>query len=156
MLSLQLECPKCRWRTLCGDAEILARLRKLALFRRATDPPDDLVREMVLSHRDRLTCDNCGHQGLQVNFDPSQNDGDQWEQAVICEVCRKPIPAERLEFLPNATRCAICQNAADRGQLPVEPEYCPKCGSLVELRVSRGGGVTRYKLFCTGSPACRL
>jgi hypothetical protein len=156
MLSLQLECPQCHWRTLCGDADILARLRQLALFRRATDPPDELVREMVHSHRNRLKCDNCGHAGLITDFDPAQNDGDDWQQAVVCEVCRQPIDPERIEFIPNATRCAKCQTAADRGQLIAEPDYCPKCGALAELRVSCAGGLTRYKLFCTGNPACRL
>lgn len=39
---------------------------------------------------------------------------------------------------------------------PTEPEFCPKCGALLELRVSRGAGVTRYKQFCTGDPPYRL
>ena len=28
----------------------------------------------------------------------------------ICEACRKPIPAKRLEALPYATRCVACQS----------------------------------------------
>ena len=34
--------------------------------------------------------------------------------------------------------------------------FCPRCGSLVEIRVSRGSGITRYRRFCTGDPPCRL
>jgi hypothetical protein len=156
MLSVQLDCSACGWRTLCGEAEILRRLRTGGQFRRATDPPEEIVREVLLAHSGALTCDECKTAGLRVTLDPVQDDGDEWEQAVVCEICREPIPAERLEIKPNATRCVACQDAADRGRSFVEPDYCPKCGSLLELRVSHGGGVTRYKLWCTGSPACRL
>jgi DnaK suppressor protein len=32
----------------------------------------------------------------------------------ICEDCGGPISAERLRFLPEATRCVACQARADR------------------------------------------
>jgi Zn finger protein HypA/HybF involved in hydrogenase expression len=156
MLSVQLECRDCGWWTLCGETEIVRRLRAIGLFRRAAEPPEALVRELLASHASRLACDRCGKAELAVRMDRDETAGDDWEQVVLCELCRQPIPAERLEFLPTATRCATCQDAKDRGRSSVEPEYCPKCGSLVELRVSRGGGITRYKLFCTGNPPCRL
>jgi RNA polymerase-binding transcription factor DksA len=89
-------------------------------------------------------------------MDADQGERGEWEQVVVCEICREPIPRERLEIKPNATRCVACQDAADRGRSFVEPDYCPKCGSLLELRVSRSGGITRYKLWCTGIPSCRL
>jgi hypothetical protein len=155
MFSVELECSGCGWRTLCGEGEIVRRLRALGRFRRASDPPEEIVREVLRSHGSQLACDACGKIGLAVRLDAAESD-DEWEQVVVCEMCRQPIPAERLEFNPNATRCAQCQDAADRGHSFVEPEYCPKCGSLLELRVSRGGGVTRYKMWCTGNPSCRL
>jgi hypothetical protein len=155
MFSVKLECGACGWRTLCGEAEVVLRLRTLGLFRRASEPPGEIVREVLLSHGSQLTCDACGKAGLIVPQDVSGED-DEWEQVVVCEICRQPIAAERLEFNPKATRCAACQDAADRGQSFAEPEYCPKCGSLLELRVSRGGGVTRYKMWCSGNPPCRL
>jgi hypothetical protein len=156
MLSVQLECSACGWRTLCGEGEIVRRLRAGGHFRRATDPPEEIVREVLFAHGGGLACDECTARGMRVTLDPSQDDGSEWEQAVVCEICREPIPAERLEIKPDATRCVKCQDAADRGRSFVEPDYCPKCGSLLELRVSHGGGVTRYKLWCTGSPGCRL
>jgi Zn finger protein HypA/HybF involved in hydrogenase expression len=155
MFSVELECGDCGWRTVCGEAEVVRRLRALGLFRRASDPPEEIVREVLRSHGSQLTCDACGASGLIVRPDISGAD-DEWEQVVVCEICRQPIPAERLEFNPRATRCATCQDAADRGQSFVEPEFCPKCGSLLELRVSRAGGMTRYKMWCTGNPPCRL
>jgi hypothetical protein len=115
-----------------------------------------MVREVLLSHGSRLPCDRCRRTGLAVKLETDGGERGEWEQVVVCEVCREPIPAERLAIKPSATRCVACQDAADRGRSFVEPEYCPKCGSLLELRVSRGGGVTRYKLWCTGNPPCRL
>jgi hypothetical protein len=156
MLSVQLECQDCGWWTLCGEAEIVRRLRPLGHFRRATDPPEEIVREVLATHGHGLPCDRCKKTKLKVTLDPQQDDGDDWEQVVICEICREPIPPERLEFKPDARRCVGCQDAADRGRSFVEPDYCPKCGAILEIRVSRGAGPTRYKLFCTGDPPCRL
>lgn len=156
MLSVELTCPGCHWRTLCGDEEIARRLRQLGLFRRAPDPPEELILELLKSHGARLACDHCRQQGLVVDQDAAGRDDDDWQTAVVCEVCRKAIPDERLQALPDAQRCVACQDAEDRGATAVEPDYCPKCGSLLELRVARGSGVTRYKLACTGQPPCRL
>jgi hypothetical protein len=131
----------------------------LGLLKRATHPPEEMVSELLALHARRLACDQCQHLGL-VYGDPRDKDVDDddgdWQQAVVCEVCRQPIPPERVEIFPDARRCVACQDVADRGEEPDEPEFCEKCGALVELRVSRGGGITRYKRFCTGSPSCRL
>ena len=112
--------------------------------------------ELLKSHGARLTCDTCGEPGLLIDTNPAAADDADWQVAVVCEVCRKPIPDERLDVFPDARRCVDCQNAEEQGRAPIEPDYCPKCGAVVELRVSRGGGVTRYKQACTGQPPCRL
>ena len=156
MLSVQLECQDCGWWKLCGEAEVVRRLRPLGHFRRSAAPPEEIVREVLATDGHALACDRCKHKSLRVTPDPEQTEGDGWEQVVVCELCREPIPPERLEFKPNSRRCVACQDAADRGKSFVEPDFCPKCGSLLEIRVSRGGGPTRYKLFCTGHPPCRL
>ena len=160
MLAANLTCPECGWQTTCGEEAIARRLRSLGLLKRAGSPPEELVRELLNSNVCQLACDQCLHVGLLLS-DPSRagedfDDEGDWQQAVVCEVCRKPIPPERVEIFPAAKRCVACQDEADRGVEPDEPEFCEKCGSLVELRVSRGGGITRYKRFCTGSPPCRL
>ena len=80
-----------------------------------------------------------------------------WQTAVFCEICREPIDPERLEAVPGTKRCAVCAAKVESGQLDeIEPDYCPNCGALVEVRVSRGSGITRYKRVCTGEPPCRL
>ncbi|HYO25360.1 MAG TPA: TraR/DksA C4-type zinc finger protein [Lacipirellulaceae bacterium] len=155
MLSIQLQCDACGWWTLCGEPEIVRRLRAVGHFRRASDPPEEIVREVLRTDGRRLACDRCRATGLRL-ADGAEPDAAQWDQVVMCEVCRQPIPPERLEVLPWAKRCAACQGQTDRGATFAEPDYCPRCGSLVEVRVSRAGGVTRYKLWCTGNPPCRL
>ncbi|QDS98567.1 TraR/DksA C4-type zinc finger protein [Adhaeretor mobilis] len=158
MFSAQLTCSECQWRTVCGEEQVAKRLRKLGLLRRAAEPPVEMLQELLISHGSQLKCDQCEAVGLAVS-DPAVDEFDEagdWQQAILCEVCRKPISEERLEFMPKATRCVKCQSAEDRGEVEEEFDYCPKCGSLMELRTSRGGGITRYKLFCTGSPSCRV
>lgn len=159
MLARQLACPDCGWRTVCGAADLATRLRLVGLLRREKEPSDELLAELVPGAAKLMTCPTCKRVGLRLS-DAEEDDFDaasEWQAAVLCEVCREPIPPERLEFVPGAKRCVACQGKAEAGTLSEdEPEFCPKCGSLVELRVSRGGGLTRYKRFCTGSPACRL
>jgi len=157
MFSATLRCNACDWQTTCGEEEIARRLRVLGLLRRTAHPPWDLVQELLATNAKRLLCDQCGEEGLVCCESAEEDDGDgDWQQAIVCEVCRKPILPERIEVFPKTRRCVECQEVADRGEEPEELEFCEKCGSLVELRVSRGGGITRYKRFCTGSPGCRL
>jgi hypothetical protein len=106
-----------------------------------------------------MTCPLCKEKKLTAN--PSADDAidataDDWQAAVLCEVCREAIAPERLEAIPGAKQCAACQGRTEAGQQVDEPDFCPNCGALVEVRVSRGGGITRYKRVCTGEPPCRL
>lgn len=156
MLSATLRCEACSWQTSCGQQEIERRLRTLGLLRRAPHPPAELVGELLDANLARLMCDACGAAGLVFGADSDNEASDDWQQAVLCQICNQPIPPERLEVLPHVTRCVGCQDAEDRGEAAVELEFCPKCGALLELRVSRSGGLTRYKQFCTGDPPCRL
>jgi len=156
MLETTIRCPRCDWQADCNATEIERRLRDLGLLRRAPDPPPELVTELLNANLDRMICDSCGTAGLAICQPDEDDQWGDWQQAVLCEVCKKPIPPERVEVFPDAKRCVDCQGVADRGEDPEEPDFCPKCGSLVEIRVSRGSGITRYKRFCTGSPACRL
>ena len=170
MLSTILSCRKCGWRTTCGEDELARRLRTLGLLRRSPHPPTELVSELLRVNAHRLTCDTCHSVGLAIVeaddggpaslYSPvilagSENDGD-WQQARLCQICREPIDPDRLEIFLDAKRCAKCQNTADQGAEADLPEFCPKCGALLEMRVSRGGGITRYRQFCTGQPSCRL
>jgi hypothetical protein len=120
----------------------------------------ELVSALFVEAAPRMTCPLCKEKSLSAaSADDSScgDDWDDWQAAALCEICRTPIAPERLEAVPDTKRCAQCQGLAEAGRLAdVEPEFCPHCGSLVEIRVSRGSGIARYKRVCTGSPPCRL
>jgi hypothetical protein len=158
MFSYELTCRNCGWRTVCGTVDAAARLRLVGMFRSEPDPDEDILAALFVEAAPRMTCPLCKEKCLVATPSKSTADDDfQWQQAVLCEVCREPIAPERLEAVPGTKRCAVCQGKAEAGRLTdEEPEYCPNCGAVVEVRVSRGGGITRYKRFCTGEPPCRL
>jgi RNA polymerase-binding transcription factor DksA len=157
MFAYELICRNCGWRTVCGVADAAARLRIIGLLRRERDPNEALTAALLEESAPRMTCPICKEKRLVASPASTSEIEDDWQTAALCEVCRVPIPPERLEAIPNTKRCATCQGKAEAGRLDVdEPDYCPQCGSLVEVRVSRGGGITRYKRFCTGDPPCRL
>jgi len=156
MFSLELICRNCGWRTVSGRDDAIGRLRLVGMLRRDPDPNDDLLGVLFTEAAPRMTCPLCKEKRLDaVDHDPEADD-DDWQSAVLCEVCREPIPPERVEALPGAKRCVACQGRDEAGISVEEPEYCPHCGSLVEIRVGRGTGITRYRRFCTGEPPCRL
>lgn len=160
MLSRTLSCNACGWRTVDGSGGLAARLRLVGLLRRDGEPGDELIAELLPGAVGRMTCPGCKRIGLRVGVTEgadSEDWDDGWQTAVLCEACRKPIDPERLEALPDTRRCTACQQKSESGVVEEdEPEFCPRCGALLELRVSRSGGLTRYRLFCTGAPPCRL
>jgi hypothetical protein len=158
MFSYELTCQNCGWRTVCGTADAAARLRLIGLLRRERDPEEDMLSALLVESAPRMTCPICKEKQLIAKRSDTVADDDaEWQAAVLCEICREPIAPERLEAISSAKRCAACQGKAEAGRLTDdETDYCPQCGAIVEVRVSRGGGITRYKRFCTGQPPCRL
>jgi hypothetical protein len=148
MFSYELTCRNCSWRTVCGTADAAARLRLIGLLRREPNPDEGVLAALFVESAPRMTCPICKEKRLVAKpSDVAADDDDDWQSAVLCEVCREPIAPERLEAIPGAKRCAGCQGKAEAGSLGVdEPDYCPHCGAIVELRVSRGAGITRYDI----------
>jgi len=128
------------------------------MLRRDKDPDEQSVAVLFVEAARQMTCPLCKEKQLlaRPSTDAESDDADDWQAAVLCEICREPIDPERVEAIPATKRCAACQGKAEAGQLVDEPDYCPNCGALVEVRVSRGTGITRYKRVCTGEPPCRL
>jgi RNA polymerase-binding transcription factor DksA len=149
-------CRQCGWQTVCGRDDAVARLRLIGQLRREREPEAELVEALFVESAPRMTCPICKEKSLVARPSKDEELGD-WQAAVLCEICREPIAPERLEAIPNARRCAVCAAKMESGQLSeIEPDFCPHCGALVEVRVNRGTGITRYKRFCTGDPPCRL
>jgi len=131
MLSAVLRCEACGWQTICGEVEIARRLRVLGLLRRAPHPPEELVRELLTVHVDRLACDQCDHLGIVwTEGDSGEGSNEDWQQAerVVSLFLRSgwrfsPMPvgassvrASRIEAkrptspisVPAADRCWSC------------------------------------------------
>jgi hypothetical protein len=156
MFSHELICRNCGWRTVCGREEAIARLRIIGQLRREREPDDELIATLFVDAAPRMTCPLCKEKTLFAR--PGDLDeSEEWQTALLCDICREPITLERQDAIPGVKRCARCAAKAESGQLnEIEPSFCPNCGALVEVRVSRGGGITRYKRVCTGDPPCRL
>jgi Zn finger protein HypA/HybF involved in hydrogenase expression len=158
VFSYELTCRNCKWRTVWGLDDAVARLRIIGQLRREREPDEQIVAALLMESAPRMTCPLCKEKALFARQSlESDNEADDWQAAVLCEICREPIDPERLEAIPGTKRCAACATKAEAGQLEeIEPDYCPNCGGLIEVRVSRGSGITRYKRVCTGDPPCRL
>ena len=77
---------------------------------------------------------------------PRSDEGLEWAESRKCEICHKPIPAERLELYPNATRCAACESCSEESHGAAE--YCRICGGIMVIKMARGSGISRYKMVC--------
>jgi len=146
-MRMELVCPACAAVERCGYSQMLMRLQGVGVMRRSKDPEPTLVRELFGSTADRFACATCERVGLHVR----QGEADDWEDwggAVACKSCRQPIPRERLEIFPGTKLCAACQQKDDAGAND-EPEYCPRCGNIMSVRLK--SGTSRYVMSC---PTC--
>ena len=146
-----LTCPQCRWTTACDDRAIREWLHRHGRLRRAEEPEAAFAEEIFRVSANRFTCPECGAVGLTVGA--PQHQADEWELGRACEVCRQPIAPERLEVFPNARVCAQCQGKEETGQTNEVPEYCPRCGAIMQLRSPRG---RRSVTLSNGLPRLRL
>jgi len=148
----ELVCRSCGARTPFGLVEMDRMLRGLKLLRPEAKPDPEIVVELIKAARPRLTCPYCSSQGLALESAAPEEDED-WGMARPCQTCGKPIPAERLEVFPDTRLCMACQSADERGESAgAELEYCPRCGTPMQLRKSTRPGITRYEMHC---PTCR-
>ena len=153
-LSMILNCPSCSWLEVYDQDAMCMRLRQEGMLRREHAPDVLTLRELFHDAARRMQCPKCSVLGLSARISTQSDDGD-WQDAVRCEVCRRPIPPERLEAIPTAARCVICQASEEAGIEAAPEDFCSKCGAPMVLRVQGGDQLTRYRLFCTGNPPCR-
>ncbi len=142
-IQTDLTCRKCRFTQRCGPTLMMERLADIGMMKRDADPSLELLLELVRSAADRLHCPRCDGVGLAV----TEADDDAWDEVRHCERCRAPIPVERIEVFPDATRCAACQNASDQGS-DQEREFCKHCGSVMSVQLRRTPGSAAYQLKC--------
>ncbi len=144
----ELTCAACGAKQRCGPTQMMQRLSEIGMMKRNADPDLDLLQELLRSAAGRLICHACQGVGLTVT---QISDDDQWDDVRQCERCRQPIPPERLEVFPDATRCATCQTSTEDGS-DQEREFCEQCGSVMTIRTRRTAGPAAYEMKC---PNCR-
>ncbi|MHB8900150.1 MAG: TraR/DksA C4-type zinc finger protein [Thermoguttaceae bacterium] len=147
-------CPECQWSELCGPEGMARRMVAVRRLKRTSDMSLEMLAELFQAAAGALDCPECGHVGLKLK--PRSDLDENWPGGRACSGCGKTIPQERLEFYPDAGLCAACQGKADRGEHVGAQEYCPRCGTPMQLRTTRAGGITRYEMACTAVPPCRL
>lgn len=150
-LSWQLRCPACNEMAVFDRAQIIARLDRRGILRRDRKPSTDLLCELLKSAAAAWRCSACQQVGLIVAPVEPLDDED-WGMDRRCQRCGQVIPAERLEVFPDAQICATCKQMEQDRPVEDEPQYCPRCGSIMELKPSRGPGISRYEMRC---PDCR-
>jgi len=146
----ELVCTECGWRRVVSVAEKITWLQSLGMLRREKTPDLAIVEELFKTNCRQFTCRICKQVGLSL--EAASIDDEQWGDARRCEVCRKAIPVERLEALPNTKICVVCQENEDTGATDNQPDYCERCGEVLFQRATSRGGITRYEMRC---PVCR-
>lgn len=150
---LELRCRQCAWSELCGVSEMINHLQRLGMMRRPKEVDPATVRELFLGSADRMACPDCGQAPLVPG--PPEEEQAHWPGSRRCEGCGEVISSERVAAMPDIRICVACQGRDEAGSPTVEQEYCPRCGSAMILRQSSGAGLTRYRMVCSASPACR-
>lgn len=144
---LELLCPQCSAVELCDAKCMLARLRSVGILKREAKPDPELLRELFRGSANKFTCHRCDHLGLVAR----EASVEEWPETRKCQACGTSIPRERLEIFPQAQRCAACESQSKESHSD-EIEYCPRCGEIMTVRLSRGSGISRYMTFC---PSCK-
>ena len=155
MTFLRWKCPACSHCEETPQDALYQRLRGAGLLRRvkADEAKDlDFLLELARSVKAQLTCPDCGS-GNYLPELPGDDAVFDWGDQRKCARCKATISAERLEVFPETTLCAACQQkdeCADAGSAEFSEEYCPRCGTPMQVRQRRGRGVAAYELVCPG------
>jgi len=148
---LRWHCPACSHAEETSQDVLFQRLRGAGLLRRveAEEARDlDFLLQLAGSAKGKLLCPSCG----AANYLPelAGDEGAAWGDVRKCAGCGSTIAPERLEVFPDTMLCPACQQKSERGTSG-EAEYCPRCGTPMQVRQRRGRGIAAYELAC---PSC--
>jgi DNA-directed RNA polymerase subunit M/transcription elongation factor TFIIS len=149
-ISLYLQCSSCDRVEYCDVDNLLRKLRSVQMLRRNVEPDEELIRELIAQAADRLPCPKCDSHGVSIS-DNDPFDDDAWGDPKKCERCSAKIPPERLEVFPDTKLCMKCQSGEERGESSDEPDFCPRCGDVLQMKRRTGGGLAGYRMVC---PSC--
>jgi hypothetical protein len=155
---IEISCSRCGAKQRWGFEAVLRCLVNNGKFRRTGDPTPEVVFELFYAFAPTLPCPSCEEVGFFVKpatgppddaaFDDPDDD---WNEAVLCRVCRKPIPSERLAAVPGVKVCVPCGERVTRGKIPPDDDpsdACPRCGTPLVRRLVRAGGANRVEFVC--------
>ena len=148
---LRWHCPACPHSEETPQDVLYQRLRGAGLLRRveAEDAKDlDYLLQLAGSVKEKLNCPTCGAGNYQPEL--ASNEDVSWGDSRKCAGCQTLISPERLEVFPDSTLCPACQQKAEKGDSG-QAEYCPRCGTPMQVRQRRGRGIAAYELAC---PSC--
>jgi predicted RNA-binding Zn-ribbon protein involved in translation (DUF1610 family) len=132
-------------------------LLRAGMLRRNEHPAEAEMRELLPAAAPKLACPQCGERKIAVAEGQDLDDA-AWDAefpiARRCESCGGPIQPERLEVFPDAELCVACQRRVDAHLPQQTDEYCDRCGWPLEVRASRGRGVSGKVMACS-NPDCR-
>ena len=151
MTYLRWHCPACSHTEETPQDALYQRLRGVGLLRRvkAEEAKDiDYLLQLASSAKDKLTCPGCGADSYLPELAAEDESG--WGEQRKCAQCKAVIAPERLEVFPDTTICPACQTKAEKGETG-QAEYCPRCGTPMQVRQRRGRGIAAYELAC---PSC--
>ncbi len=149
---LRWNCPACHHTEETPQDALYQRLRGAGLLRRvkAEEAKDlDYLLQLAGSAKEKLTCPGCGA-GNYLPAAAAEDESTGWGEQRRCTVCKNIISPERLEVFPDTTLCPACQQKAEKGDSG-QAEYCPRCGTPMQVRQRRGRGIAAYELAC---PSC--
>jgi hypothetical protein len=150
---VEIRCAACRFATMLDPAGAASWLLNAGRLRSHSEATRDELRELAVALAPQIACAECRE--LRLTAAIIADDPADWPEARRCDDCGELIPPERLEIFPNTRLCMKCQSRDDKGLSPDAVEYCPTCGSPMALRPSRGAGIHRYVMQCSGNPSCR-
>lgn len=151
-MTMKVCCPECRWEQMLDLSLKISLLKAVGFFRRDKSPVPEIVDQLYKEKQTDLFCPQCGELGLR-SFEPSRTDQSieeddaQWGGSRKCIGCGTKIPSLRLEILPDTQQCTQCA-ASGRTSMEDEREFCPKCGSQLQLEAIRNRGLARYEMRC--------
>lgn len=149
----KIECRNCGWETLLDLNGLEEWLIKNGIIKPNHSVDDELLYELFHTSLGRCFCPECGTANLEVSI--VTDDFSDMEPR-RCRGCRNIIPPERVMFFPDVQYCASCAEKIENGEpLPIQAEYCPVCGKMMDLVEVHEGGKSYWKWICTAVPSCR-
>ncbi len=144
---MELLCPACGWSKSCGPLDMVEQMRTVRMLRAGAAVEPAFLFELFGAAAGKSTCPDCQHQGLSAI--PEDDSPSQWPSARSCAICFNVISRERVAAMPEVRYCANCQGDIEKGKSRGEPDYCPRCGNVREMRANNQRYGTRYTMYCT-------